>query len=181
MSKIGVDFGGTRIKLARVDGERVLAEESIETPQTGGPEVVLSAMAVARVVCSPVWGHVADVSLGRRRVLQLGTVAGAALALVLFVVGEDAWWVAAVSVAMGAAMCTTGPTIDAIALDHLGEEDLTDYGRLRGWGSLTYGLANFLFGATFEVIGVGWSMPFFAAFCTQARAASGELVPPGRW
>nr|AQQ74810.1 hypothetical protein [uncultured bacterium] len=47
MSKIGVDFGGTRIKLARVDGDQILSEESIETPQTGGPEAVLTAIADA--------------------------------------------------------------------------------------------------------------------------------------
>jgi glucokinase len=47
MSKIGVDFGGTRIKLAKVDGDQVLAEESIETPQSEGPEAVLDAIADA--------------------------------------------------------------------------------------------------------------------------------------
>jgi glucokinase len=47
MSKIGVDFGGTRIKLARVDGDQILSEESIETPQSGGPQAVLSAIAAA--------------------------------------------------------------------------------------------------------------------------------------
>jgi glucokinase len=47
MSKIGVDFGGTRIKLARVEQDRVLGETSIETPQGRGAEAVLDAIAEA--------------------------------------------------------------------------------------------------------------------------------------
>jgi PPP family 3-phenylpropionic acid transporter len=94
--------------------------------------------------------------------LQLGTTVGAALALLLYAAGHTEWSIATLSVAMGAAMCVTGPTIDALGLSHLGDEGLDDYGRLRAWGSLTYGVANFVFGALFELFGVGLSMPFFA-------------------
>ncbi|MEX0754655.1 MAG: MFS transporter [Actinomycetota bacterium] len=136
-----------------------LSDRGLTVDQIG---LVVSAMAFARVVFSPLWGHVADASLGRRRVLQLGTGAAAILALVLFVLGEQVWAVAAVSIGMAGASCTAGPTLDALALDHLGDEGMADYGRIRGWGSLTYGIANFVFGAVLELVGVGWSMPFYA-------------------
>jgi glucokinase len=44
MAKIGIDLGGTRIKVARVDADNILVERTIATPQ-GGPEVVLAAVA----------------------------------------------------------------------------------------------------------------------------------------
>ena len=33
---------------------------------------VIAVMAIARVLLSPLWGHLADTSLGRRRALQIG-------------------------------------------------------------------------------------------------------------
>lgn len=53
MSKIGVDFGGTRIKLARVEEDRVQSESSIETPQGQGAEAVLAAIADAVLALDP--------------------------------------------------------------------------------------------------------------------------------
>jgi glucokinase len=44
MAKIGIDLGGTRIKVARVDADNILEERSIATPK-GGPNAVLSAIA----------------------------------------------------------------------------------------------------------------------------------------
>ncbi len=45
MARIGIDLGGTRIKVARVDGEQILAETSIETPPQGGAQAVMTAIA----------------------------------------------------------------------------------------------------------------------------------------
>ena len=39
-----------------------------------------------------------------------------------------------------------GPNIDALALAHLGEEHMSDYGRIRGWESLTYAAGCLCFG-----------------------------------
>lgn len=44
MAKIGIDLGGTRIKVAKVEKDTILDEVSIPTP-SGGPEVVLQAVA----------------------------------------------------------------------------------------------------------------------------------------
>lgn len=46
MAKIGIDLGGTRIKVARVDADNILEEHSIPTPK-GGPTAVLTAVAEA--------------------------------------------------------------------------------------------------------------------------------------
>src|SRR4029453_9671787 len=45
---------------------------------------VIAAMAIARLLLSPLWGHLADTTLGRRRALQIGALGGAVGALVLF-------------------------------------------------------------------------------------------------
>jgi PPP family 3-phenylpropionic acid transporter len=55
-----------------------------------------------------------------------------------------------------------GPNIDALALAHLGQERMSEYGRIRGWESLTYAGACLVFGLILEKYGMGWAMPLFA-------------------
>ena len=52
MAKIGIDLGGTSIKIARVEEDQILTEMCIDTPQTG-PEDVLSAAAQAVLQLDP--------------------------------------------------------------------------------------------------------------------------------
>jgi PPP family 3-phenylpropionic acid transporter len=128
----------------------------------GAIGLVLAVMAVARIGANPVWGHLADTSLGRRRTLQIGS-AGAAVAAIGLFFADGLVAIAAVSCVFAAFQTTTGPNIDAIALTHLGDERMHDYGRIRAWESLSYAAACFALGVLLEAVGVRWAMPAFAA------------------
>ncbi len=123
--------------------------------------LVLAAMALARIAVNPVWGHVADTTLGRRRTLQLGSLGAAAAAMGLFF-ADGVLAIAAVACVFAAFQTTTGPNIDAIALAHLGDEHLHEYGRIRGWESLSYAGMCLVLGAALQRVGVQWVMPVFA-------------------
>jgi PPP family 3-phenylpropionic acid transporter len=124
--------------------------------------IVIAVMAAARIVTGPIWGHVADVSLGRRTTLAVGAVGAAAAALGLFVV--HGWGpIVGVSIVFAAFQATTGPNIDAIALAHLGEERMSDYARIRSWESLSYAVACFSIGALLQAVGTRWTMVVYAA------------------
>jgi len=123
--------------------------------------VVLAAMAVARLVANPLLGHTADAVLGRVRMLQLGA-AGAAIAALALNAVHGVAAIALVAAAVAGAMVGTGPNIDAIALVHLGPERTNEYGRIRAWESLSYATACFGFGALMQVLGIDWTMTFFA-------------------
>jgi len=123
--------------------------------------VVIAGMALARVLSSPVWGHLADTTIGRRTALQIGTLGGSVAALALFAArGYEATFVAAFALAGVAA--TMAPNVDAIALEHLGDERMSDYGRIRGWESLSYAATCLVVGALLEQAGVRWSMVIYA-------------------
>ena len=101
-----------------------------------GIGLVIAAMAVARILLNPLWGHLADATLGRRTSLQIGAFLSAVFGLVL--AGVDG--VVAVAVAgafLAGAMVSTGPNIDAITLEHLGADRMSDYGKIRSWESFT--------------------------------------------
>jgi predicted MFS family arabinose efflux permease len=71
----------------------------------------------------------------------------------------------------------TGPNIDALALVYLGDDQMHQYGRIRGWESLSYAAGCLVFGFVLESVGVRWAMPINAAAAIVVLAWSFTLVP----
>jgi PPP family 3-phenylpropionic acid transporter len=123
---------------------------------------LLGAMAAVRIVAMPVWGHVADTRIGRRTALQLG-LAGMVLFAIVASVLDSIVGVAFGAVGIALAMAASGPNIDALALVQLGEERMSDYGRIRGWESLSYAAGCLGFGWLLDLYGVSLALPLYAA------------------
>jgi PPP family 3-phenylpropionic acid transporter len=148
-----------------------LSERGLSAGRIG---VVIAAMAVARIIANPVWGHVADTTLGRRTTLQIGAFGAAASALALFAV-EGYVAILVIGFGFAAFATTTGPNMDAIALRHLGDERMGEYGRIRGWESLSYAIACLLIGFTLERTDPTWTMPIYAVASLAVVAWAGTL------
>lgn len=140
--------------------------------------LVIAAMALARVVANPLWGHVADTVTGRRTALQIGALGTAAGAVAMNLVDGPTALVLA-SVVQAGFMVANGPNLDAIALVHLGDGRMSEYGRLRSWESLTYAAGCLGFGAFLQASGVGWAMPIYA-LASLAVLAWSFTVPRDR-
>jgi PPP family 3-phenylpropionic acid transporter len=137
-----------------------LAERGLAADEIG---IVLSLAALAGVVTSPLWGHVADTLLGPARTLQISSLATAAAALGLLLAGRSFWAIALVAMLRGAAESPGAPLTDSIALHALGPERATSYGAFRMWGSLGWAIAILGFGAWYENHGLGALPAFYAA------------------
>jgi PPP family 3-phenylpropionic acid transporter len=123
---------------------------------------------------NPLWGHIADTKIGRRSVLQIGAVGCATAAVAMNLVdGLTALMVTAFVLA--GFSVAKGPNVDAIALVHLGDEHMSDYGRIRSWGSAAYAIGCLAFGALLQATSVGWQMPIFAACGIVMLVWSGTL------
>lgn len=138
--------------------------------------VVIATTAFARVLCNPVWGHLSDSTLGRRRALQIGTFGSAIAALALFFT-SSLGSILVVAFVFAAMSATTGPNVDALALVHLGDDQMHQYGRIRGWESLSYAAGCLVFGFVLELAGVRWAMPINAAAAIVVLVWSSTLVP----
>ncbi len=149
-----------------------LAGRGLNPDQIG---LVIAAMATARLLFLPIWGHVADTVLGRLTTMQIGALGAAAAAFAMNLVhGLGA--IAAVAFLVSLFMVSTGPNIDAIALVYLGQERMSDYGRIRGWESLSYAGACLLFGATLQAAGVRLAMPIYGTGSIAVLAWSTTLL-----
>jgi MFS transporter, PPP family, 3-phenylpropionic acid transporter len=122
---------------------------------------ILAAMAVVRMVSMPIWGHVADTRTGRRRALQLGLLGMVVFAIVASIL-DSLLGVAFGAVGVALAMSASGPNIDALALVELGDERMADYGRIRGWESLSYATSCLVVGWLLDLYGVTWALPIYA-------------------
>ena len=141
--------------------------------------IVIAAMALARVIFNPVWGHVSDTTIGRRTALQLGTAGGGLAALALFW-SDTLMGIVAIGFVFAGFSTTVGPNIDALALMHLGDERMTDYGRIRAWESVSYAAACLVLGAVLQPAGVRWTMPIYALGSAVALVWTGLTVAPDK-
>jgi MFS transporter, PPP family, 3-phenylpropionic acid transporter len=139
--------------------------------------LVIAVTALARVLSMPVWGHVADARLGMRRVLQLGMAGAVASSLLLFWFGHGVPAIVAASVAFCLTSSAIGPNIDALALAHLGDGQMHDYGRIRGWESLSYAGWCLLLGFSLQHAGLDRMLPVFAAAGVAVLAWSFTVTP----
>jgi MFS family permease len=117
-----------------------LQDHGLSADQIG---IVIAVMAFARIVTNPFWGHYADTRMGRLTALQLGT-AGTAIGAVVMSLAHGLPSITIAAVVIAAFMVSTGPNIDAIVLVQLGDERMSDYGRIRGWESASYALGSCL-------------------------------------
>lgn len=145
----------------------VLKDHGLDAQQIG---VAIGAMAVARIVANPLWGHMADARIGRVRAMQLNAAASAAAALVLFASGSAPMAVIVASALFAAASGSFGSMGDAIALAHLGDARVGEYGRVRGWMSAGYAAMNVVLGVVLEATGPNWALLAYAAASVFAAA-----------
>jgi MFS transporter, PPP family, 3-phenylpropionic acid transporter len=122
--------------------------------------LVLACTAAARMIANPVWGHLADTKVGRLTALQVG-LAGSAAAAFLLNAAVALPAITALMILQSVFMVAQLPNVDAIALEHLGEAHMSDYGRIRAWMSLSYATGCFAFGVVLQRRGVGWAMPIY--------------------
>jgi PPP family 3-phenylpropionic acid transporter len=123
---------------------------------------VLATMSVSGLVASTAWGHAADVALGRLRALRVTAVLAAAMALALNLGGPELLTILLAATALSVCWAPIVPLADTLALQHLGSDRRSTYGRIRLWMSIGFAVAALAFGALFSWIGLGGMPSSFA-------------------
>src|SRR4051794_13427081 len=126
----------------------MLRERGLDPAAVG---LVAAASAFGFTIAVPVWGHVADVSFGRARTLQVAA-AGAALSMIAFGLPVPGIVLGLMVVAYNVFQSALGPLSDALAVGILGSR-MQDYGRIRYLSSLAYGLAVVAIGFVYDRTG----------------------------
>jgi PPP family 3-phenylpropionic acid transporter len=124
--------------------------------------LLIAISAIARMIANPLWGHYADTKLGRLLVLQICLIGSGIAAMLLNVQWGIYAAVVAAAVVHSFFLVGQGSNIDAIALVHLGQDRMSDYGRIRGWESMSYAVGCLCFGAILQAFGMQWTMPIYA-------------------
>ncbi len=124
--------------------------------------ILFAVTALVGAVTVPYWSHLADTRFGAVRVLVVSSLATAVFALALAATGSAFWPILIVAVLMTICSSPGAPLSDALAVAHLGEERLGDYGRIRLWASVGWGVAVILFGALYQRVGLAPVLPLYA-------------------
>jgi PPP family 3-phenylpropionic acid transporter len=135
---------------------------------------VAAISAVAFTVAVPVWGHIADVLVGRPRALQIA-VAGAIVSVLLFLAPISGVLLAASVVGFSFFQSAFAPLSDALAVNAV-RDPRRDYGRIRLLNSLAFAPIVIAAGFLYDRTGYGPAPAFFAVLALVA-IASAVLVP----
>jgi MFS transporter, PPP family, 3-phenylpropionic acid transporter len=125
--------------------------------------LVLGASSLAAIAAAPFWSHAADRRSGTTVALQRSLIAGTVSALLLALTGSLLVAVMGAVALLSASTSAMTPLTDALAVSLLGPERLHAYGAFRLWASVGWGVGAIVLGALFQVAGLGWMLPVYAA------------------
>ena len=122
------------------------------------------------------WGVLADLTRAQHRLLSLA-VAASTLSFMAFPLVKGFGPLLAVNMLFAAFNSPIGPLTTSVLFDHL-ERFGGDYGRIRVWGSVGYGLAVWLSGRTIQATSLHSMFYGYGLFAGLALMASLWLPPP---
>jgi PPP family 3-phenylpropionic acid transporter len=136
--------------------------------------LVTAAGSLVFSVTVPVWGHLADVRLGRSGALRLAGI-GAALSLVAFGLPWPPLVLAAMYIAFAGTESAFGPLADAIGVNALRHPE-REYAALRLLSSLGFAIVAIACGQLFEQTGY-WPATLLFALLSIGLAVSAGFTP----
>ena len=139
-----------------------------------GVGIVTALSAVAFTASVPVWGHVADVILGRPRALQVSAIGGG-LALAVTLLPVPPLVVALCFIAFSASESAFAPLSDALAVNGV-PDARRDYARIRLMSSLTFAVSTIAAGFVYDQTGYA-PMPILFGLAALVVVASAGFVP----
>jgi MFS transporter, PPP family, 3-phenylpropionic acid transporter len=149
----------------------ILDERGFEAPAIG---LVAALSAAAFMIAIPVWGHVADVVLGRPRALRLAAILSAAALLLVALPLHPVLIVVAITL-YAAAYAPISPLADALAVNTL-PNPARQYGPVRSVTSGAFATSVLLVGMLYAVVGYGPAPFLFAAAAFGIVLVSGRLA-----
>ena len=146
------------------------------TPSAIG--LVASISALGFTIAVPVWGHLADVTLGRARALQFAAI-GAAAAMAAFGLPLPALLLGVTIVAWNVFQAALQPLADALAIALL-TDPARQYGRIRLLTSATYGIVVIAVGFLYDRTGYTPAPILWAISCVLIAAGLFAVREPRR-
>lgn len=135
----------------------ILRDRGLDAAAIG---LVTGAAALAFTVAVPIWGHLADVVVGRVRALQLAAI-GSGAAVLTLLLDLPPLFVAATIVVYAAFQSTLSPLVDAVAVNALAGNPRA-YSRVRLLSSLGFAVPTIAVGVVYDRLGFGPAPILFA-------------------
>jgi PPP family 3-phenylpropionic acid transporter len=149
----------------------ILSERGLDPGAIG---LVFAVSAVGFTVAVPLWGHLADVRLGRARALIVCAV-GAAAAVLLLLAPLPTIAIAACVIAFSFFESAWQPLGDAISINAVADRR-RDYARIRVLTSISFALVAIGAGQLYDLTGYA-PAPILFAICAMLMAIAAWYVP----
>ena len=136
--------------------------------------VLMSLLQVMRIFAPNIWGHIADLTGRRTRIVQIAAI-GSVLVFTGVFVSDSFWWLFAVMAALSFFWSASLPLVEAMTLSHLGDRT-DDYGLIRLWGSVGFILMVVGLGYAFDYVPISW-LPWAVLVVMLGIVAFARVIP----
>ena len=136
--------------------------------------ILMSLLQVMRIFAPNIWGHIADRSGKRTRIVQIAAI-GSVVAFIGVFFGTSFWWLFVVMAALGFFWSASLPLVEAMTLSHLGE-GIGGYGRIRLWGSIGFILMVVGLGYALDTFPITW-LPWAVLLVMFGIVAFARVIP----
>ena len=154
----------------------LLRERGLDAQAIGA---VLALYAAVGFAAGPVWGYLADRTVGRERALAI-SLCGIVVTATLFGLAYSTVALAAVGALLWFFRSPVLALADVLALDRLGVDRRDAYGMVRLWMSVAFAVGAIGWGIAIQERGIGVMAPGYAVL-TAFNAALVIAVFRGRW
>lgn len=136
--------------------------------------VLMALLQVMRIFAPNIWGHWADRSGERTRIVQIAAL-GSVVAFCGVFFGSGFWWLFAVMATLSFFWSASLPLVEAMTLTHLGDR-IGAYGRVRLWGSIGFIVMVVGLGYAFDHVSIAW-LPWAVLGVMLGIAAFARVIP----
>ena len=136
--------------------------------------ILMSLLQVMRIFAPNIWGHIADRSGKRTKIVQIAAI-GSVVAFIGVFFGTSFWWLFVVMAALGFFWSASLPLVEAMTLSHLGE-GIGGYGRIRLWGSIGFILMVVGLGYALDTFPITW-LPWAVLLVMFGIVAFARVIP----
>jgi MFS transporter, PPP family, 3-phenylpropionic acid transporter len=136
--------------------------------------VLMSLLQVMRIFAPNIWGHIADRTGKKVRIVQWAAM-GSVLAFAGVFFGSGFWWMFLVMAALSFFWSASLPLVEAMTLSHLGES-IDAYGRIRLWGSIGFIVMVVGLGYALDYVPISW-LPWAVLAVMLGIVAFARVIP----
>ncbi len=139
--------------------------------------ILEGCIPAVQVFALPFWGIVADKIRSRKRVALFTSFVSASILMLLAFPSIARNYASILTITLAMSLFVSGGVLDAHTLDVLGKKHMREYGRIRMWSSIAWGVGALVMGFVTDEVGFGLNFVLYGCFAVGNILILYKVIP----